>query len=259
MNLSQKGHSYRRGKLLQKDLRSLVIDEIVNAGGDIATGYFPGNFAAIAKTFKLKTDTVMKVWRQFVANTDHERPKFIATGARSLQPDDIDFIEFLKTDRPSLTSGELLKEINEYCEIPGGVSTVTINRAVRKYMHEGEWSRKRMTRPAAEKFTDDNVAYCPAFVDYISTVDPYRLKFFDETGLKLPNVANPRYGHSLFGERCVEISRNTQTPNSTLNLLCGLENLLYANTIRRATDTMGFFYSFLTKFLKTFNLMDGRF
>jgi hypothetical protein len=43
-----------------------------------------------------------------------------------------------------------------------------------------------MTRPAAEKFTDNNIAYCQAFIDYISTVDPYRLKFFDETGLKLP-------------------------------------------------------------------------
>ena len=71
----QKGRSYHRGKPSQNYLRSLVIDEIVNEGGDIATRYFPGNFSAISKTFKLKTDTVMKVWRQFVANRNHERPK----------------------------------------------------------------------------------------------------------------------------------------------------------------------------------------
>ena len=29
-----------------------------------------------------------------------------------------------------------------------------------------------MTCPAAKKFTHDNVAYCEAFVNYISTVDP---------------------------------------------------------------------------------------
>ena len=159
---------------------------------------------------------------------------------RSLQPNYLDFIEFLKTDRASLTSEELLTEVNEYCQIPGGVSTVTINRAVRKYMREGEWSRKRMACPAVEKFTDDSVPYCQAFVTCISTVDPYRLKFFDETGLKLPNVGNPHYRHSLIGERCVEISHNTQSPNITLNLLCGNENLLYANTIRGTTDTVGF-------------------
>ena len=88
------------------------------------------------------------------------------------------------------------------------------------------------------------IAYCQAFVDYISTVDPYRLKFFDKTGLKVPNVANPHYGHSLVGERCIEISCNTQSPKITLNLLCGLENRLYANVIRGATDTMGFLQFF---------------
>ena len=47
----------------------MVIDAIVDTGGDIVTGYFQGNFAAIARTFKLKRDTVVKVWRQFVATT----------------------------------------------------------------------------------------------------------------------------------------------------------------------------------------------
>ncbi len=244
MSVSKKGHLYQRGKSLQNDLRSLIIDEIVNEGGDIVNGYFPGNFATIASKFRVKYDTVVKIWRQFVANNDHERPKPRSAGVTILQTHDLDFIELLKTGKPSLTSGELLNEVNEYCDIPGGVSTVTINRAVRNCMHEGKWSRKRMTRPAAEKFTDDNIAYCQAFIDYVSTVDPYRLKFFDETGLKLPNVANPNYGHSLVGERCVEISRNVQSPNITLNLLCGLQNIMYANTVRGATNTVGFLQFF---------------
>ena len=244
MNVSQKGRSYHKGKSLQNDLRSLIIDEIVAEGGDIVTGFFPGNLANVARKFKLTYNTVANVWRQFIEKRDHERPKSLATGVRCLQTDDLDFIEFLKTDRPSLTSGELLREVNEHCQIPGGVSTVTINRAVRTSMHEGKWSRKIMTRPAAEKFTDNNIAYCQAFIDYISTVHPYRLKFFDETGLKLPNVANPRYRHSLVGERCVEISRNAQSPNITLNLMCGLENIMYANTVGGATDTIRFLQFF---------------
>ena len=94
---------------------------------------------------------------------------------------------------------------------------------------------KGNARPATEKFTDNNIAYCQACIDYISTVDLYCLKFFDETGLKLPNVANPRYGHSLVGERCVEIS---------CNLMCGLENIMYANTVGGATDTIRFLQFF---------------
>ena len=71
----QKGRLYQRGKSLQNDLRSLLIDEIVNEGGDIVNGYFLGNFATIASKFRVKYDTVVKIWRQFVANNDHERPK----------------------------------------------------------------------------------------------------------------------------------------------------------------------------------------
>ena len=31
-----------KGKSLQNDLRSLIVDEIVEEGGDIVTGFFPG-------------------------------------------------------------------------------------------------------------------------------------------------------------------------------------------------------------------------
>ena len=75
--LSQKGLSYRRGKPLQNDLRSLVIDAIVDAGGDIVTGYFQGNFAAIARTFKLqqrsRASEIYINWREKLPT---KRPRF---------------------------------------------------------------------------------------------------------------------------------------------------------------------------------------
>ena len=80
---------------------------------------------------------------------------------------------------------------------------------------------KRMVTPSEEKFTEQNIQYCQEFLNYIATIDPHRLTFFDEAGVKLPDVANPRYGHSLVGTRCVEITKNAQSPNVTLNLLRG--------------------------------------
>ena len=50
------------------------------------------------------------------------------------------FIEFLKTDRPSLTSGELLSELNEYSETTGGASHVTMNCPVKNCMQGEKWS-----------------------------------------------------------------------------------------------------------------------
>lgn len=244
MDVSKIGRVYGKGKPLSNDFRSLVIDEIVESGGDIITGFFPGNFAVIARKLKLKRDTVVKVWNNFCLTGKHEQPRTKAKGVKSLQPDDLELIEVLKPDKPSMTFGELLREINEYCYIPGDINKVTVNRAVRKSMKDEQWSRKKMCRPAAEKFTPANIAYCQAYVNYISTIDPYKIKFFDETGIKLPDVANPSYGHSPTGTRCVEVFRNVQSPNITLNVLCGLDNIMYANTVRGATDTLKFLQFF---------------
>ena len=60
-------------------------------------------------------------------------------------------------DRPSMTSGELLNEVSEHCFILGGISKQTLNRAVRNYMNDGKWLWKRMIRPAAKKFTQQNI------------------------------------------------------------------------------------------------------
>lgn len=113
-----------------------------------------------------------------------------------------------------------------------------------------------MVRPAAEKFTQQNIECCQEFVDYVSTVHPYNLKFFYESGIKLPDVCNPNYGHSLVGTPCVEIFRNMQTPNITLNLLCGAEGVMYANTLRGASDTLKFL-QFFSEVSQNFQL-DGR-
>ena len=97
-----------------------------------------------------------------------------------------------------------------------------------------------MIRPAAEKFTQQNIEYCQAFHDYISTVDLRKRKFFDKSGLKLPDIANPNYGHSHIGTPCVEMFQNMQMPNITLNLLCGADGIMYANTVCGASDTLTF-------------------
>jgi len=58
-----------------------------------------------------------------------------------------------------------------------------------------------------------------------------QIKCFDEAGFKLADVAKANYGHSLVGASCIEVTRNINTPNMTLQVLAGLEGILYANTL----------------------------
>ena len=86
----------------------------------------------------------------------------------------------------------------------------------------------------------DNINYCQHYVNYISTVDPYKLKFFDESGIKLPDVGRPNYGHSLIGTPAVEIVRYATSPNITLNFMCGVDRILYANTVDGNSNALTF-------------------
>ncbi|XP_031570103.1 uncharacterized protein LOC116304502 [Actinia tenebrosa] len=107
-------------------------------------------------------------------------------------------------------------------------------------MPSGPMSWKRTSNRPTNKFSQENIDYCQDFLTYLSTVDPYRIKCFDEAGFKLPDVANPHYGHSNVGVPCIEIERYIDSPNVTLMLLAGMEGVLYANTTEGATTTLDF-------------------
>ena len=49
MEVNKQGRTYQRGKALSDEVHSMIIDEFVENGGDIRTGYFPGSFDNIAK------------------------------------------------------------------------------------------------------------------------------------------------------------------------------------------------------------------
>ena len=88
-------------------------------------------------------------------------------------------------------------------------------------------------------FTRANVDYCQDFLNYISNVDPFTLKYSDESGVSLHDCKK-RYGNSPINSGCVELTRHLKSPNITLKFLVGLEGVLYANTIDGASNTLEF-------------------
>ena len=126
----------------------------------------------------------------------------------------------------------------EYSDLPY-VHTTTIGNTLRNKLTEN-WTRKRLTRHSSDKFRPENIAYAQGYLDYMSTVDPFRVKFYDECGFAFPDTTSGKYGHSPEGEPCVEIGRNIYHPNVSLMLLIGLEGLLYGNTVHDSVETLEF-------------------
>ena len=119
---------------------------------------------------------------------------------------------------------EILDEVGDINH--GEVSLSTLSRAVRNRLPSGRrYTRKKITHIAAERFTNNNILYTQLFMNYINTKDPYRVKFYDEAGIKMPDVGTRKFGHSPVGERCVEVSRKAQSPNLTLSALCSLNGI----------------------------------
>ena len=88
---------------------------------------------------------------------------------------------------------KILEVINSNCVIPSGTSTSGIGRAVQNRLSGGPCIWKGMSDIKYEKFILENVDYCQDFLSYVNSVDPYKLKFFDEAGLALPVVGKANY------------------------------------------------------------------
>jgi len=60
------GRTFHRGKSIEKDMRSLIIDDILSGVGGVSTEYYPGSFRAIGSRYKVSSVTVSNVWKTFV-------------------------------------------------------------------------------------------------------------------------------------------------------------------------------------------------
>ena len=78
------------------------------------------------------------------------------------------------------------------------------------------------------------------FIDYLKSKDVRTINIFDEAGIKVPDFGTRLYGHSPVGERCVEVIRKSESPNTILNMLVSYEGPQFYNLVDRATNTVEF-------------------
>ena len=98
---------------------------------------------------------------------------------------------------------------------------------------------KKISHIARERLTYDNILYTQLFIDYLKSKDVRTIKFFDEAGIKVPDVGK-LYGHSPVGERCVEVIRKSESPNTTLNMLVSYEGVQFYHLVDGVTNTVEF-------------------
>lgn len=240
MRVNNSGRTYKQGKALSSEVRENIIDSIKDKGGDVISGNFPGKFIDVANEFKVCSATVSKLWHQYCTTSDLN-PKHGGGNRRGLSDGDLQLIEVLKRQRPSITYSEIMDDLQDFGDLPeGGTSKTAVCEAVKNKLPSGPFTFKKTSKIAQERFTITNMAYTQLFVDYLYQKDPYILKYFDECGIKLPDNGARKYGHAPLGERAIEVCRYGQTANTTVNLMCGLTGVTYVNTVQGPSNTLEF-------------------
>lgn len=238
--INSKGRTYVGGQAIGNELRSNILDKMISDGGDQINGFFPGKFKDVAEHFQVSSQFVSKLWSNFCFNGEFMPRKRQTGNPCHLKTQDIELVEFLKKSKPSTSYKSIKDDLEKFTDIDGGTSISAIANVVRNKLSEGPYTWKRLIKPHAEKFTNQNILYCQAFLDFIYTLPPNKVKFFDEAGVNV-GVGNPVYGSSLRGTRAVQITPgNLNGVSVTLNLLCGLEGILYVNTVNGASDSIQF-------------------
>ena len=239
--INKLGRSYISGKPLSDDFRVLILDTIIENGGDSLTGYIPVTYSEIAKRFCVSQQTVAKIWREFCQRNSFAVQSRGGVRNRKLTDNDLELIETLKASKGSISMREISEILDEVGDVQGGIAMSTISRAIKSRLLSGKkYSRKKISHIALQRFTFTNMLYTQLFINYLSSKDAMKIKFFDEAGIKSPDAGIRLYGHAPVGERCVEVERKLENPNTTLNLLVSLNGVEYYNMLDGPTDTVQF-------------------
>jgi hypothetical protein len=158
-----------------------------------------------------------------------------------LKSEDLELIELMKKYKGSVSLKEIYSTMEELGNIHGDISFSSISRALKSRMESGKtYTRKKITHVASQRFAYNNLLYTQIFMDYLSSKNPNSLKFFDEAGVKYPNVGMRLYGHAPKGELCVEVVKKCESPNATINMIVSLNGAEYYDIIDGASNTYEF-------------------
>ena len=241
---SNKGRQFVNGKPLSKDLRSLVISDIIDQGGNETTGYLtPGSISKVSAKYKLHRNTVSKIWKKYW--TEHTYSPGKQTGWKNqgakLKFEDLQYIEFLKTCDSTLPLASVQDKLKEYSNVD--VSKPTISRAIKNKLPGGPWSRKKTKNINANRFSAANLQYSQTFINFLWQRNPNSVKFMDEAGIEISTATLSTYGHAPVGERAINITKHCQTPSKTVNLLIGLDGV-HCTIIDGASNTTEYLHFF---------------
>ena len=122
---------------------TVILDTIIENGGDSLTGYIPVTYSEIAKRFCVSQQTVAKIWREFCQRNSFTVQSRGGVRNRKLTDNDLELIEMLKASKGSISMREISEILDEVRDVQDGIAMSTISRAIKSRLLSGKkYSRK---------------------------------------------------------------------------------------------------------------------
>ena len=231
---------YKKGVGILYDLKQLIVSFLIQNGANTTTSRIPRGIAPVcARVYKVTKPTIFNIWRKYCFNGSLDELPHHANGIhrRLLSQEDHDFIKQLLVLDPTLYKSEIRDKLYEYSNSPpASVSISTLSRTVRYRLGLLKWTRKRVQRSNKARWTDTNILYMRNFMDHISTISPYDIRFVNKCSFHCASGTR-FYGSSEIGSRALHIAKHPVGPNYTLFLMIGLNNKIFAYVSEGNSDS----------------------
>lgn len=246
---SASGRSYVLGRKISEDLHDLILNDLSQARGAANENDDPrlpikgkyglprGTFTTVAAKYSVCRMTVKRLWVEFM-NTGRPAVKKDTVlrdhKGKKLTGDNLEYVRCLKVEQPSMLLREIKDKLLQHSNIEQ-IHVSTVSRALK----ELQMTFKKIQLSHKDRYTDYNLNYTQQFINYVSTKNPFTLKFMDEMGVTKLD-AHPTRGHSYVGTRAIELSKHNRHENHTLSLIVGVDGVKYTKVLPGAANTATF-------------------
>ena len=162
---------------------------------------------------------------------------------RKLSEEDTDYIKQLVSLQPTIHKREirdlLLQNTNSNFT---DISVSTIQTTVQSRISGVQFTWKKTCWSNKRRWCNTNIIYTINFVNFMRTVDVYKVRFIDEASINL-SCCEHHYGAAKSGSRAVDITALPQGENFTLFCLVGLNNKCF-NSVKLAPTNGNDFHQF---------------
>ena len=141
----------------------------------------------------------------------------------------LEFTSVEKIMKPSVHASEIRQRLllDGIVEADNLRSASQINKQIRRDL---VMRKKKLSVIPSERTTPEQIARQDEYLNAISTFQPHKIHFFDETSV-IKTIGNRSYGNATISEKAVEFQRYTSNANFTINLPHSVHGVDYYNIL----------------------------